>query len=213
VGGSTPSRAKAHQRVITSIRAASRTIADLLQREFEADPDLSALFKAPGTMRVWLNTPAEMTGRAGLSVWLYRVVRDDVTANRPPVRISPTQVRPTPMPLRLHYLFAPMTGNRQDDAPETDQVILGKTLQVLNDHPSIGGADLSDDFIGTSTLVTSRFEPLMIEDLARIWEALDVSYRTSVSYEVTVVELYQDVPAVIAPPVRIPIVDAGVEVG
>jgi len=199
--------------VITAIRATSRTIADLLQAEFEADPVLSAQFASPGTMHVYLNTPAEMTGRAGLSVWLYRVVRDDFTLNRPLERISPTQVRPASIPLRLHYLLSPITNSNQTDAPETEQVILGKTLQVLNDRPSITGTDLSDDFIGTATVVTSRFEQLTITELARIWDALDVSYRTSVSYEVTVVELCQDVPGEVKPPVRVPILDAGIEVG
>jgi hypothetical protein len=199
--------------VITSIRATSRTIADLLQAEFEADPDLSAQFASPGTMKVYLNTPADMVGRAGLSVWLYRVVRDEFTLNRPPVRISPTQVRPAPLPLRMHYLLSPVTNSKQVDAPETEQVILGKAMQVLHQHPSMSGTDLSDDFIGTGTVVTARPEPLTITELARIWDALNISYRTSVSYEVTVVELYEDVPDQIGPPVRVPIIDAGVEVG
>lgn len=199
--------------MITAIRATSRTLADYLQAEFELDPDLSALFAAPGTMRVYLNTPADMVGRSGLSVWLYRVVRDDVTLNRPPHRISPTQTRPTPLPLRLHYLLAPITAGRQADAPETEQAILGKALQALNDHPTFTGTELSDDFIGTDAVVTARFEPLTIDELARIWDALDTSYKTSVSFEVTVVDLYRDVPVVTGPPVRVPVLDAGIEVG
>jgi hypothetical protein len=203
-----------YSRVITAIRATSRTLADYLQAQLELDPDLSTLFSPPGTMRVYLNTPAEMTGsRAGLSVWLYRVVRDDQTLNRPPVRVSPTQTKPAPLPLRLHYLLAPMTGTTQNDAPETEQAILGKALQALHDHPSITGIDLSDDFAGTETVITSRFEPLTIDELARIWDALDTSYRTSVSFEVTVVELDSGTLLETGPPVRIPVLDTGIEVG
>jgi hypothetical protein len=198
--------------VITAIRATSRTMADYLQAQFEADPDLSALFAPPGTMRVYLNTPADMAGRSGVSLWLYRVVRDDLTLNRPPVRISPMQTRPAPLPLRLHYLLAPMTPHNQADAPETEQAILGKALQALNDHPTLTGVDLRDDFTGTDAVITARFEPLTIDELARIWDALDTSYRTSVSFEVTVVDIYRDVPQQSGPPVRAPILDAGVEV-
>ncbi|MDT4937977.1 MAG: hypothetical protein QOG80_1648 [Pseudonocardiales bacterium] len=198
--------------MITAIRATSRTLADYLQADFELDPDLSALFAAPGTMRVYLNTPADMAGRAGVSLWLYRVVRDDLTLNRPPVRLSPTETRPAPLPLRLHYLLAPITPHNQADAPETEQAILGKALQSLNDHPTLTGVDLQDDFTGTDTVITARFEPLTIDELARIWDALDTSYRTSVSFEVTVVELYRDVPRQSGPPVRIPVLNAGVEV-
>jgi hypothetical protein len=199
--------------VITAIRATSRTLADYLQAQFELDPDLSALFSAPGTMKVYLNTPADMAGRAGVSLWLYRVVRDDFTLNRPPLRISPIETRPAPLPLRLHYLLAPMTAHNQPDAPETEQAILGKALQALNDQPTLTGVNLRDDFTGTDSVITSRFEPLTIDELARIWDALDTSYRTSVSFEVTVVDLYREVPQQSGPPVRVPVLNTGVEVG
>ena len=75
------------------------------------------------------------------------------------------------------------------------------------------GVDLRDDFTGTDTVLTSRFEPLTIDELARIWDALDTPYRTSVSFEVTVVDLYRDVPEQSGPPVRVPVLDAGIEVG
>jgi hypothetical protein len=200
--------------VITAIRATSRTIADYLQAAFESDPDLGTSFGGAGTMKVYLNTPAEMTGtRHGLSVWLYRVTRDESTLNRPPERISPTRTRPAPLPVRLHYLVAPITGSTAVDAPETEQVILGKALQALNDHPTLSGVDLKDDFEGTRTTITSRFEALTIDQLARIWDALATSYRTSVSYEVTVVDIEAPTRDEIGPPVRVPITEPLLSVG
>jgi hypothetical protein len=200
--------------VITAIRATSRTIADFLQGEFENDPDLGASFSGAGTMRVYLNTPAEMTGsRSGLSVWLYRVTRDESTLNRPPERVSPTRLRPAPLPVRLHYLIAPIIGSNAMDSPETEQVILGKALQSLHDNPQLSGVDLKDDFQGTRTVVTSRFEGLTIDELARIWDALATSYRTSVSYEVTVVDIEAPTRDEIGPPVRVPLVDPVIVVG
>jgi hypothetical protein len=173
-----------------AIRAASRTLADFLQAAFEGDPDLGTLFADPGIMRVYLNTPAEMSDtRRGLSVWLYRVTSDEPILNRPPERISPTGTQPTPLPVRLHYLVTPVTNTNLDDAPETEQVILGRTLQVLHDHPTLSGVDLKDDFEGTRAVVTARLETLTIDELAQIWDALATSYRTSVSYEVTVVDI------------------------
>lgn len=200
--------------MITAIRATSRSIADYLQRSFETDPDLGSSFSGAGTMRVYLNTPAEMTGaRSGLSVWLYRVTRDEVTLNRPPERISPTRTRPAPLPVRLHYLIAPVTPSNVVDAPETEQVILGKALQALHDHPTLSGIDLRDDFQGTRTSITARFEALTIDELARIWDALATSYRTSVSYEVTVVDIEAPTRDEIGPPVRVPLVDPVIVVG
>lgn len=191
--------------MITAIRATSRTLADVLQAEFELEPDLSSAFGPGGTLQVWLNTPSQMTGtRSGLSVWLYRVAVDPTTRNRPPERVTPTRVRETPLPLRLHYLLAPVTNSTSNDAPETEQVILGKALQVLYDRPVLTGADLRDDFAGTDTTITTRLEDLSVDDLTRVWDALDTSYRTSVSYEVTVVAISARLRDEVGPPVRVP---------
>jgi hypothetical protein len=106
-----------------------------------------------------------------------------------------------------------MAAGTGDDSPETEQAILGKALQVLHDRPVLSGTDLSDDFVGTDTTVTSRFEPLTIDELARIWDALDTSYRTSVSFEVTVVELDAGTRTESGPRVRVPVLDSGIGVG
>ncbi len=200
--------------MITAIRAASRTLADFLTAELENDPDLGPFFSGAGTMRVWLNTPAEMTAtRSGLSVWLYRVTRDEFTLNRPPERVGPAELRPAPLPVRLHYLLSPITGSRADDAPATEQVLLGKVLQALADHPQLRGVDLKDDFEGTRAVMSTRFESLTIDELARVWDALDTSYRTSVSYEVTVVDIESRQRDSVGPPVEVPLVDPMIAVG
>jgi len=199
--------------MITALRATSRTIADFLQAQFEADPTFDDTFAAPGTLRVYLNTPAEMTVRAGLSVWLYRVVRDESTLNRPSERISPALTRRAPLPVRLHYLFTPITHSDEDDAPETEQAILGKVLQCLHDHPQLRGTDLRDDFEGTDSVVTVRLEGLSVDELTRIWDALESPYRTSISYEVTVVDIEAAVQPEVGPPVRVPRPETGVIVG
>jgi hypothetical protein len=199
--------------VITSLRATSRTIADFLQDQFVADPVLRDLFAPPGTLHVYLNTPAEMAARAGLSVWLYRVVRDEMTLNRPPERITATLIRRVPLPVRLHYLVTPMTNSDEDDAPETEHAILGKVLQCFHDHPQLAGTDLSDDFEGTDSVVSVRLETLGVDEMARVWDALESPYRTSISYEVTVVDVDAGVQPEVGPPVRVPRPETGVVVG
>ena len=200
--------------MVVALRAASRTIADFLQARFEGDADLSPMFSGAGTLRVYLNTPAEMTGaRAGLSVWLYRVVRDESTLNRPPVRITPSLTKKAPLPVKLHYLFTPITNTDSDDSLETEQVILGKILQSFHVHPQLLGTDLRDDFTGTDAIVTLRLEMLSVDELARIWDALETSYRTSLSYEVTVVDIDTGLEPELGPPVRLPLEDVGIIVG
>ena len=200
--------------MITSLRAASRTIADVLQSRLEADSRTKTLFGVGGTMRVYLNTPTQMTGqRRGVSVWLYRIVRDEATLNRPPERISPNLLRPLPLPVRLHYLITPITAATTDDALETEQVILGKVLQCFHSRPQLHGTDLSDDLAGTDGMITMRLESLTVDELSRIWDSLEAPYSTSLTYEATVIDVDIDAEPELGPPVRVPVVDTGIRVG
>lgn len=200
--------------MITSLRAASRTIADFLQARLEADPRTAALFGPGGTMGVFVNTPTQMTGtRRGVSVWMYQAVRDDATLNRPAERITSSLTRRVPLPVRLHYLITPITGATDDNAQETDLVILGKVLQCFHSRPQLLGADLSDDLAGTDGVVTVRLETLTAYELSRIWDSLDTAYSTSLSYEATVVDVDLDAEPETGTPVKVPLANAGVIVG
>jgi len=193
----------------TALRATSRTVAKFLETKFQADPLLSGFFG--GGMVVSLNTPQEMNAKPaeGLSVWLYRIIRDEQRLNDPPVRISPTELRPPPLPVRLHYLMTPVT-NEQTGDPETEQLILGKVLQLFHRHPVLGGADLQAEFTGTEVELCVRLEPLMLEEITRIWEALEGSYQLSVSYEVSVVNILPELEPEQVSPVMISMPEYGV---
>lgn len=193
----------------TALRATSRTLAKFLETKFQADPLLSGFFG--GGMMVSLNTPQEMNAKPaeGLSVWLYRIIRDEQRLNDPPVRISPTELRPPPLPVRLHYLMTPVT-NEQTGDPETEQLILGKVLQLFHSHPVLGGADLQAEFTGTEVELRVRLEPLMLEEITRIWEALEGSYQLSVSYEISVVNIMPELEPEQVSPVMISMPEHGV---
>jgi hypothetical protein len=193
----------------TALRATSRTLAKFLETKFQADPLLSGFFG--GGMVVSLNTPQEMNEKPseGLSVWLYRIIRDEQRLNDPPVRISPTELRPPPLPVRLHYLMTPVT-NEQTGDPETEQLILGKVLQLFHSHPVLGGADLQAEFTGTEVELHVRLEPLMLEEITRIWEALEGSYQLSVSYEISVVNIMPELEPEQVSPVMISMPEYGV---
>lgn len=192
----------------TALRASSRTVAKFLEARFQADPLLSGFFS--GGMVVSLATPQEMNEKPaeGLSVWLYRIIRDDQRLNDPPVRISPTELRPPPLPVRLHYLMTPVT-NEQTGDPETEQLILGKVLQLFHSHPVLAGADLQAEFAGTEVELRVRLEPLMLEEITRVWEALDGSYQLSVSYEVSVVNIMPELEPEQVSPVTISMPEHG----
>ncbi|MEP6832340.1 MAG: DUF4255 domain-containing protein [Gemmatimonas sp.] len=186
----------------TSIRGTSVTLQEYLLNGFRADQDLSAPFS--GNMQVSLNTPEEMKEARlqGLSLWLYRVMRDDTVLNQPPVRSSDTSMIPTPLPLRLHYLITPIVNVLEADpgsSPESEQTILGKAMQLLHVKPVLQGSDLKNSLIGTSTQITTRLEPLGTEEITRIWAALKASYQLSVSYESAIVYITADTAERVAP--------------
>lgn len=200
----------------TALRATSLTLSEFLQAEFEADPILRAFFNpaAGGTMNVTLNTPEEMIDlqAEGLSLWLYRVARDEMRLNAEPEREGPWQIRRTPLPVRLHYLVTPIVNERTPSGPETKHVVLGKTLQAFFDRPTLRGTDLQDDFIGTSVELTPRLEPLTLEEMARVWEVLEGHYQLSVSYEVTVIYIQSALQPADIVPVSVGVPEFGIVV-
>lgn len=188
----------------TALRATSLTLVEHLERCLHSDAQLRTLFNpaAGGGMVVSLATPEKMVGlpAAGLSVWLYRVVRDDQRANDPPTRVERERVMPPPLPLRLHYLLTPVTGAGQAYSPENEQLILGKVMQCLHTRPVLRGADLRGDLEGTGATLHVRLESLGLDEITRVWDALNASYQLSVSYEVSVVNIDAEIaPERVAP--------------
>ena len=177
-----------------ALNATSTTLVDYLQTSIDADP----FFGTPGhpwrdrNMHVRLQTPPEMrdhNNEEGISFWLYRVVRDEERLNDPARRISPTLLRPPPLPMRLHYLVTPVTNRANIGDPETEQYALGKVLQLFHSKPVVRGADLRGQFAGTAAELFVRLETLSLDELSRVWEGLNGSYQLSISYEVTFVDI------------------------
>jgi len=177
-----------------ALNATSTTLADFLQTSIDADP----FFGTPGhpwrdrNMHVRLQTPTEMRDNhndEGISFWLYRVVRDEERVNDPARRISPTQLQPPPLPMRLHYLVTPLTNRANPGDPDTEQYALGKVLQLFHSKPRFRGADLRGQFAGTAAELFVRLETLSLDEITQVWQGMDGSYQLSVSYEVSCVDI------------------------
>ncbi len=189
-----------------SLAATSATLQQLLLEFLQSDvgpAGLAGFFT--GATTVSLATPQEMlsAGHEGLSVWLYQVVRDESRLNDPPqVRPMPTgevEIEPPPLPLKLHYLVTPLAQNR----PDAEQRILGRVLQFFHGRPTISGAMLRGELIGTDTELHVHLEALGLDEITRVWEALGGSYQLSVSYEVSLARIEASVV-----PLREPVVES-----
>ncbi len=66
---------------------------------------------------------------------------------------------------------------------------MGRVLQVFHDHATVDGAVLSDSFFGTEVAFRLSFQPLSLEELTRVWDALKEPYQLSVAYLVQFVDI------------------------
>lgn len=176
-----------------ALHATSVTLQQFLDAEVKSDSFLfapAAPFRARG-MVISLNTPKEMeeNDQEGVSLWLYRVIRDEQRLNDPPVRISADQLRPPPLPLRLHYLITPITSRANLGDPDTEQYLLGKVMQSFYTNPVLRGSDLRGELVGSDAQLHVRLETLDLDQMSRIWEALEGTYQLAISYEVAVVNI------------------------
>jgi len=206
--------------VYTALRATSTTLQEFVRAGMIADPDLGPFFDPVlgGTMAVSLNTPEEMrvNNVNGVSLWLYRIERDDQRLNAPPARLTRTQLQPPPLPLRLHYLATPVVTI--DPAfplvsPGREQEILGKVIQLCYGRPMLRGVDLRDTLTGSDDTLAIRLEPMSLEEITRVWQALQRPYQLSVSYEVTLASIAPEAQPAVLTPVRVAEPRFGVIVG
>ncbi|WP_167854707.1 DUF4255 domain-containing protein [Mangrovimicrobium sediminis] len=176
-----------------AINATTVTLLDLLTSRFVADPLLRPFFDsgAGGSMVLSARTPQEMadSNEAGLSVWLYRIARDPELLNQPPRRVAADAYEYRPLPLRLHYLMTPVVNDPEvsGNDPGMEQFIIGKVLQSLHDTPVLHGALLGGDLAGSGSRLTVRLEPMDLEEITRVWDAMESSYQLCISYEVSLV--------------------------
>nr|WP_046284312.1 DUF4255 domain-containing protein [Mycobacterium sp. UM_NZ2] len=149
-----------------------------------ADPHLNHLFTAQNFV-VTAESPKEMQGgnapQQGISVWLYHLEREPFLTTRFPERIAVDVVRRPPLPLQLHYLITPVC---QDSG--TEQLLLGKVLEILSDHAILPPTPAR---VTKEETLHVTLEPLDLEATSRIWTALDAPYVLSVSYLACTVDI------------------------
>jgi hypothetical protein len=72
---------------------------------------------------------------------------------------------------------------------ETEQLMLGRVMQVLYDDAILDGPELLGDLAGTPVELRVSLSTMKLDDRARIWWAINLPYHLSVNYEVRVVDI------------------------
>jgi hypothetical protein len=161
--------------------------------------NITNVLAVPLNVPIQLFSPKEMdeAGQVpGISLWLYKVSRMTEMLNEPPERRSATQMARTPLPVILHYLVTPMATD-----PLTRQTLLGRVLQVFNDHSILRGADLQGVLQNTTEQLRIILEALTLEELSLVWDALGEPYQLSVTYLVQVAKIDSDLELMKSSPV------------
>jgi hypothetical protein len=130
---------------------------------------------------------------ATLSLFLYRVTMNEHL--RGARRTADAMELGVPLSLDLHYLLTVWT-----EEVAREHAILSWTMLQLQQHPIFDDASMSPDAEWkTGEHVQMLPSELSTEDIMRIWDALEPSYRLSVSYTARVVRI--EPPPVRARPV------------
>jgi hypothetical protein len=158
------------------------SLVSVLFSELNADPQISGLIDSED--RISLESPADLENNNSvrLSMYLYRMLEDPYMKNRFPVEGTGGKQRKPPLTLDLYYLLTPMLGT-----PREQQIVLGKTMQILYDRAILQGPDLSDGLSTSGEEIRLVLNPVSLEELTRVWQALEIPYRLSVCYMARVV--------------------------
>ena len=167
----------------TVLSEVGESILAVLWEEMQADPQINTLIDSEA--RISLESPADLEGNqtVRLSIYLYRIAEDAYSKNRPPINDGRGVLQKPPLTLDLYYLVTPLVG-----LPREQQIVLGKTMQILYDRSTLEGTDLvAGSSIQTAgELVRVILNPVTLEETTRVWQALEMSYRLSVCYVVRV---------------------------
>jgi hypothetical protein len=155
------------------------TIGDVTQTLSGLLHDLDVTLNSPASLPT---TPNGGEGFAAVNLYLYQVCENPHAKNQPYVtRPDGVQVYP-PLALNLYYLLTPYASD-----PLTSHQVLTHAMQLLYVHPTLTGADLEGSLRLSVERLTINLCQMSLEELTRIWNALQTPYRLSVSYEVRVV--------------------------
>ena len=143
----------------------------------DATPDSD--FGVDGNVeKVAFESPAANLPESTLaSLFLFHIGIDGHRRNQRPLPDpdADDQFRKPPLPLRLRYLFTPVSAEEA-----TNQLLIGRLIQHFHDQPSfdtLSGVPLGDSHGGAPRRILVRFEMFEIEQLTQIWSAFSKPWR------------------------------------
>lgn len=122
------------------------------------------------------------------NLYLYQVLENPFSKNQPWVTENSSERRYPPLALNLYYLLTPYASD-----PSSAHKVLSHAMRIFHDNSIIKGSQLSESLRLTVDQLAISLCPLKLEELTRIWNALQTSYRLSVCYEVRIVLIESEI--------------------
>ena len=140
-----------------------------------------------------------------LNLFLYLILPNAALRNQALVGRSSGDVAFPPLALNLYYLLSAY-GRDNDVQVPFSQLLLGRAMSTLHDHPLLGAQELrlalaGNDLADQPERVKVTLHPLSIEEISKVWAGFQMQYRLSVAYDVSVILIDSARSARSGPPV------------
>jgi hypothetical protein len=183
-----------------AIAAVTATLRNLLTQGIQLEPNLvdtTVTTMLPDRARASSDTANQV------NLFLYQATPNAAWRNLDmPTRVRPGETGNPPLALNLYYLVTAY-GRDNDQSQPFSHELLGRAMGILHDHPVLGQDEIEaalpgNDLYTQIERIRFTLQPLGVEEIYRLWTGFQTPYRTSVSYEATVV-LIDSSLATIAP--------------
>lgn len=163
----------------------SRTLLELLRNNLTPEPINKKEL-------IGLCSPVE-PGNFILGLNIYDVEESKNLGTQNSVNLRPGLQQDPPTPLMLYYMFTVYSKAELANRVMDEQRIMGRIIQVLNDHSKLKGEHLQGVLKETSSqLVLSRVN-LSMDEKVKVWSLYNQPYRLSVYYTAGPIYLPSDV--------------------
>ncbi|MBS0168332.1 MAG: DUF4255 domain-containing protein [Nitrospira sp.] len=132
-----------------------------------------------------------------INLFLYQALPDAAFRNMEmPGRVKSGETGQPPLPLTLYYLLTAYSGDERDET--RSHALLGEAMRILHDHPLLGTDEIRDAVRADRDLAASdladqvervriTLQPLLFEEMSKLWTTFQIHYRLSAAYQVSVV--------------------------
>lgn len=181
---------------IQALHSVGSSIATFLRNTYPATVGAQAMPECEFALVSSGELAATIADTTRITLYLYRVTVNEHSRQQRPGLMSPEQQ--APLGLDLHFLLTTWAGNAQDEL-----LPLAWAMRQLYQHPLLDASSLSPEAAwGVDEVIQIIPSELPTEDMMRIWDALEPSYRLSVPYIARLVRLdpdrFQDAGPVVA---------------